>query len=99
MNSLSRFRSWYDAGKPVLLARSMAMGFAAGLASWLLLYGLHLVAGTPTPSAAELVLAVVLGSLFGAILAVILGKVWDRRSGTGGQSGGPGSPTTRGRGQ
>jgi hypothetical protein len=80
MNLFSTFRRWHEAGTAALVLRVAATGFAAGLASWLLLYGLNLVAGTGMPNASELVLALVMGTLFGAVLGFILGTVWDRRS-------------------
>lgn len=81
MASPSKLRSWYEGGRYVLAMRLTASGSAAGIASWLLLWGLHRLAATPKPSVAELTLAVALGALFGAVLAVVLSEYWDRHPG------------------
>lgn len=75
-------RSWFDAGPGVLLARLVALGAGAGVASWLLTLALSPIFGAVPPRLPHLVFGVVLGALIGAVLALVLGARW--KSGTRG---------------
>ena len=74
--SLPELRAWREMGMQHFLVRLSAIGAFAGVASWLLAYGAHLVLGVGMPTRTVLLLAVLRGALFGAILALVLGRYW-----------------------
>lgn len=76
---MDSLRSWFALGKGVLILRLAGVGAVAGLASWVLVFALHLTIGTPRPSVPSLLWAIPRGMLFGAILGVGLAVYWGRR--------------------
>lgn len=74
-------RSWYVAGRWVLLTRLAAAGGVAGVASWILVLVLASVLRHARPGLPELLLAVGLGAMEGVLLAVALGAYWSWRRG------------------
>lgn len=66
---------------PYFFGYFAAIGAAAGLGAWLLIFVLGLLSDLEEPSGLALALAIPRGALFGVILALILRAVWKRRAG------------------
>ena len=76
---MRQLRAWHDElGWMRFLARLSGAGALAGVAAWLLVYGLHLAFEVGKPTGLALLLAVPRGALFGAIPALLLGWYWKR---------------------
>lgn len=59
----------------------LAVGALAGLFSWLLAFGAHLLFDIPRPSWISLCWAAVRGGLFAVVLGIALRWYWNRRAG------------------
>jgi len=62
-----------------LVARLALLGAFAGVASWALVFALHLLFEVSKPSITSLLWAIPRGALFGALLGLILYSRWRRQ--------------------
>jgi hypothetical protein len=74
--SMQELREWQEMGMHPFLLRLAAIGAFAGLASWLLAFGVHLISEMSQPTTMTLILAVPRGALFGVILGLGLRWYW-----------------------
>lgn len=66
---------------PRLLAYLVVMGGLAGLFAWMLVFGGHMVFDISRPNLTSLLLAIPRGSIFAAVLGLVLRWYWNRRRG------------------